>query len=70
MYSSSPFSGWTVVIGVPRSVVWSEMLASIKWISLVALLLAAGFCVAWIYGRKVGRSVEQAAAARTPLWPT
>jgi signal transduction histidine kinase/CheY-like chemotaxis protein len=65
MYSSSPFSGWTVVIGVPRSVVWSEMLASIKWISfVVALLLAAGFCVAWIYGRKVGRSVEQAAAAK------
>jgi signal transduction histidine kinase/CheY-like chemotaxis protein len=65
MYSRSPFSGWTVVIGVPRSVVWSEMLASIKWISLVvAVLLGAGFCVAWIYGRKVGRSVEQAAAAK------
>ena len=65
MYSSSPFSGWTVVIGVPRSVVWSEMLASIKWISfVVALLLAAGFCVAWMYGRKVGRSLEQAAAAK------
>ena len=65
MYSRSPFSGWTVVIGVPRSVVWSEMLASIKWISfVVGVLLAAGFCVAWIYGRKVGRSVEQAAAAK------
>jgi signal transduction histidine kinase/BarA-like signal transduction histidine kinase len=65
MYSSSPFSRWTVVVGVPRSVVWYEMLASIKWISfVVALLLAAGFCVAWIYGRNVGRSIVQTAAAK------
>ncbi|MYM22004.1 response regulator [Duganella sp. FT135W] len=65
MYSRSPFSGWAVVIGVPRSVVWSEILVSVRWIGLVVgLLLLAGFCVAWIYGRNIGRSVEQAAAAK------
>lgn len=65
MYSRSPVSGWSVVIGVPRSVVWSEMLSSVKWIGLfVTLLLAAGFCVAWMYARGIGRSVVQADAAK------
>ncbi|NVM78220.1 signal transduction histidine kinase/DNA-binding response OmpR family regulator [Duganella sp. SG902] len=65
MYSRSPSSGWAVVIGVPRSVVWSEMLASVKWIGLgVMTLLLAGFCVAWAYARGIGRSVEQANAAK------
>ena len=65
MYSRSPLSGWSVVIGVPRSVVWSEMLASVKWIGLfVTVLLIAGFCVAWMYARSIGLSVEQADAAK------
>jgi signal transduction histidine kinase/CheY-like chemotaxis protein len=65
MYSRSAASNWAVVIGVPRSVVWSEMLASIKWISLgVTALLLAGFCVAWIYARNISRSLEQANAAK------
>ncbi|MYM67138.1 response regulator [Pseudoduganella sp. FT55W] len=65
MYSRSPASGWSVVIGVPRSVVWSEMLASIKWISIVVtLLMLAGFCAAWVYARNISRSLEQANAAK------
>jgi len=65
MYSRSPFSGWAVVIGVPRSVVWSEMLASVMWIGLgVLALLLAGFCAAWLYARSIGRSLEQANMAK------
>jgi signal transduction histidine kinase/DNA-binding response OmpR family regulator len=65
MYSRSAVSGWAVVIGVPRSVVWSEMLASIKWISIVVTaLLLAGFCAAWVYARNISRSLEQANAAK------
>jgi signal transduction histidine kinase/DNA-binding response OmpR family regulator len=65
MYSRSSTSGWSVVIGVPRSVVWSQMLASAKWIGMVVLvLLLAGFVVAWAYARNIGRSVEEADAAK------
>ncbi|WP_371866078.1 hybrid sensor histidine kinase/response regulator [Duganella radicis] len=65
MYSRSPMSGWAVVIGVPRSVVWSEMLASVKWIGLgVLLLLLAGFFAAWMYARNISRSLEQANLAK------
>ncbi|MYM35843.1 response regulator [Duganella sp. FT94W] len=65
MYSRSPASGWSVVIGVPRSVVWSEMAASVKWIGLfVTTLLVAGFCLAWGYARRLNRSVELADAAK------
>ena len=68
MYSRSVTSGWTVVIGVPRSVVISEMLASIKWIScVVALLLLAGFGVAWVFARNIGRAVAALSAAALAL---
>ncbi|MRW89683.1 response regulator [Duganella sp. FT80W] len=68
MYSRSSYSGWAVVIGVPRSVVWSEMLASIKWISIiVAVLLIAGFVVAWVLARNLGRSVGSLSSAAVAL---
>lgn len=65
MYSRSNVSGWAVVIGVPRSVVWSVMLASVKWIGVIVLvLLLAGFAAAWTYARSIGRSVLAANAAK------
>jgi two-component system sensor histidine kinase/response regulator len=68
MYSRSPATGWTVAIGVPRSVVLSEMLASVQWIFwVVALLMATGFLVAWYYARNIGRSVSALSAAAVDL---
>ncbi|HEX7985965.1 MAG TPA: response regulator [Duganella sp.] len=64
MFSRSETSNWAVVIGVPRSVVLSEMLASIKWIIVFLLLLvAAGFGVAWHFARNISRSVSALSAA-------
>jgi signal transduction histidine kinase/CheY-like chemotaxis protein len=68
MYSRSAQSGWSVVIGVPRSDVYMEMLESIKWImAFLALLTAAGFGVAWHYARSIERSVRALAAAAMAL---
>jgi two-component system sensor histidine kinase/response regulator len=68
MYSRSAMSGWAVVIGVPRSVVVSEMMASIQWIGcIVLLLLALGFGVAWYFARSIGRSVSALSAAALSL---
>lgn len=59
MYSRSPASGWTVVIGVPRRAMLDELLASIAWVSWMVLgLLAAGFGVAWFLGGRISRSVR------------
>jgi signal transduction histidine kinase/CheY-like chemotaxis protein len=64
MFSRSVTSNWAVVIGVPRSVVLSEMLASIKWITAFLLvLLATGFGVAWYFARNIARSVSALSSA-------
>jgi signal transduction histidine kinase/CheY-like chemotaxis protein len=58
MYSRSTSSGWAVVIGVPRSAVYSEMIESIMWIvGVVGLLLAVGVGAAWYFARNISRSV-------------
>ena len=68
MYSRSENSNWAVVIGVPRSVVFSEMLASITWIlGVVGLLLAVGFGVAWFFARNISRSVGALSSAAVAL---
>jgi two-component system sensor histidine kinase/response regulator len=68
MYSRSENSGWAVVIGVPRSVVFSEMLSSIMWIlGVVGLLLAIGFGVAWFFARNISRSVGALSSAAVAL---
>jgi PAS domain S-box-containing protein len=68
MISHSAATGWAVVIGVPRSTVLAEMLASIRWISLVvAGLLAMGFGMAWYFARRIGDSVSMLSLAATAL---
>jgi signal transduction histidine kinase/DNA-binding response OmpR family regulator len=68
MYSRSLASGWAVVIGVPRSVVFSEMLTSITWIvGVVGLLLAVGFGAAWLFARNISRSVGALSSAAVAL---
>ena len=64
MFSRSASSNWAVVVGVPRSVVLSEMLDSIKWISVFLLvLLATGFGVAWYFARNIAHSVSTLSSA-------
>jgi signal transduction histidine kinase/CheY-like chemotaxis protein len=68
MYSRSAQSGWSVVIGVPRSDVYLEMLESIKWImAFLAVLTAAGFGVAWHFARSIERSVRALATGAMAL---
>jgi signal transduction histidine kinase/CheY-like chemotaxis protein len=68
MYSRSAQSGWSVVIGVPRSDVYMEMLDSIKWImAFLAVLTGAGFGVAWHFARSIERSVRALATAAMAL---
>ncbi|MCP2006901.1 response regulator [Duganella violaceipulchra] len=68
MYSQSKVSGWTVAIGVPRSTMLSEMLASIRWIIIVvAGLLALGMGVAWYFARRINGSVGALSRAASAL---
>ncbi|WP_348697988.1 response regulator [Duganella fentianensis] len=68
MYSHSQMSGWAVVIGVPRSTVLAEMLASIRWISLgVFVLLALGITGAWYFARRIEHSVRALSVAASAL---
>jgi signal transduction histidine kinase/CheY-like chemotaxis protein len=68
MYSRSAQSGWSVVIGVPRTDVYLEMLDSIKWImAFLAVLTAAGFGVAWHFARSIERSVRALATMAMTL---
>ncbi|MYM39750.1 response regulator [Pseudoduganella sp. CY13W] len=68
MYSHSQMSGWAVVIGVPRSTVLAEMLASIRWISLgVIVLLSLGITGAWYFARRIEHSVRALSVAASAL---
>ncbi|OFA03694.1 response regulator [Duganella sp. HH101] len=68
MYSHSRISGWAVVIGVPRSTVLAEMVASIRWITLiVAGLLVFGVASAWYFARRMGHSVQALSYAASAL---
>jgi signal transduction histidine kinase/DNA-binding response OmpR family regulator len=68
MYSKSPASGWAVVVGVPRSVVFSEMFESIQWIAVfLVALLAAGLGIAWYFARNIARSVSALSCAVVTL---
>ncbi|GJJ02981.1 hypothetical protein RugamoR64_35190 [Duganella rhizosphaerae] len=68
MYSHSRLSGWAVAIGVPRSTVLSEMLASIQWIILVlAGLLGMGLAAAWYFARRINHSVGALSHAASAL---
>ncbi|MGZ3254652.1 MAG: diguanylate cyclase domain-containing protein [Burkholderiaceae bacterium] len=63
IFSKSPATGWAIAIGVPRSIVLSELLDSIAWISwVVAALLVFGFGLAWHIGGTISRSVRALAA--------
>ena len=68
MFSKSPTSGWAVVVGVPRSVVFSEMFESIQWIAVfLVALLAAGLGIAWYFARNIARSVSALSCAVVTL---
>lgn len=63
LFSKSSTTGWAVVIGVPRSIVLSELLHSVAWISwVVAALLVFGFGLAWSIGGSISRSIRALAA--------
>ncbi len=68
IYSRSPVSGWSVAIGVPRSVVYAELVKSIAWLAwVVIVLLAAGFGMAWVLGGRISVSVRALTAAANAL---
>ncbi|KQN69336.1 histidine kinase [Duganella sp. Leaf61] len=68
MYSRSLQSGWSVVIGVPRSAVYAAVFESITWImAFLAVVTAAGFGVAWHFARNIERSVRSLTTAAMAL---
>ncbi|MBV8633158.1 MAG: response regulator [Burkholderiaceae bacterium] len=61
MFSRSGHTGWGVAIGVPRSSVLQEVLASLTWLTwLVLALLAAGFGASWTIGRRINAQLSTA----------
>jgi PAS domain S-box-containing protein len=68
MFSRSPKTGWTVVVGVPRSAVLTGMLSSLASIGWTVLILfAAGFGMAWFLGGKISRSVRALSTSAAAL---
>ena len=56
-FSRSPTSGWTVVIGVPKSIMMAEIWRWLWWIIAgTALLSITGITVALLLGRSIARS--------------
>ncbi|KQQ40308.1 hybrid sensor and regulator [Duganella sp. Leaf126] len=58
-YSRSPVSGATVVISTPQAKALEELLHAVTTIALIlALVLLAGFSLAWLVGGRIARSVR------------
>ena len=58
-YSRAPLSGAAVTIAMPQALALQEMLRAVAMISLaVALVLLAGFSLAWSMGGRIGRSIR------------
>ncbi|MCC2954399.1 response regulator [Massilia sp. IC2-477] len=58
-FAHSPYSGWGVVIGIPRESVRAELTDQLALMALVALaLFAIGLCLAWLIGGRLARSVQ------------
>jgi diguanylate cyclase (GGDEF)-like protein/PAS domain S-box-containing protein len=65
-FSKSPATGWTVAIGVPKSIVRAELLKSIAWVGLLVIILCiAGFTMAWKIGGTISRTVRALATTYT-----
>lgn len=63
VYSRSPVSGWSVVIGVPKQAVLSELMASVYPVSaLMLVLLVPGLALAWYLSSGINRSIRALAA--------
>src|SRR5471030_2718359 len=58
-YSRAPLSGAAVTIAMPQALALQEMLRAVAMIALaVALVLLAGFSLAWAMGGRIGRSIR------------
>uniref|UniRef100_UPI00293D9692 PAS domain-containing protein n=1 Tax=Janthinobacterium sp. TaxID=1871054 RepID=UPI00293D9692 len=58
-FSLAPASGWSVAIATPRRQVLHALLASLAGVSAaVALLLLAGFALAWHLGRRIRAALD------------
>ena len=58
-FSRSDASGWTVVIGIPKSKLLAERMQSIVWLcALALLLLLGGLALAWHFGSGITHSVR------------
>ena len=67
-FSRSEKTGWSVAIGIPRSVETAELLRSVApTIAGVLILLCMGFAASWILGGRIGRSVRELAAPALAL---
>jgi diguanylate cyclase (GGDEF)-like protein len=59
VFSRSPFSNWTVVIGIPLRSLTAPLWRSIAWFaSGLAILLLGSLALAWFIGGRISRSIH------------
>jgi len=59
VYSRSPRTGWSAVLGIPRSELTARLTGTLAWlVSAAAAALAAGLGLAWLLGGRIARSVQ------------
>ncbi|WUR14584.1 ATP-binding protein [[Empedobacter] haloabium] len=59
LYSRSPKSGWTVMLGVPHKNLTAGLLRTLEsLIVATVVLLAMGFAMAWLVGGRIAHSVH------------
>jgi len=59
VYSRSPRTGWTAVLGIPRAELTARLSSTLAWlVAATVAALAAGLGLAWLLGGRIARSVQ------------
>jgi len=67
-YNRSPFSGWSVAMGIPATVVDAPLRGPILYVVIFgAVLMGTGFALAWTLSHKTVRAIQSVVGAVTYL---
>src|SRR5215471_1146263 len=67
-YNHSPFSGWTVAIGIPDSVVEASYQSWLRYLAYLGIMfLAFGLALAWILSARTAKSIGSLALVASDL---
>lgn len=68
MYSRSPLSGWSVVIGIPRASLEAQLMRGITFLGVgIATLFGVGIGLAWLMADRIAHSVRALTAPAIAL---